>query len=115
MIPSRTPVRRPRTFIHRAGELVILNVALWAWLLFGIAHGIAVQVAIWVCGSLVMFGWEYFAKIRHEREFRRAQGLCMQCGYDLQESTMRCPECGAAVPAGHRSRSGIVSDLERVR
>jgi len=115
MITSGMTARRPRTFAHRAGEFVILNAALWTWLLFGIGRGIAVQIAIWVCGSLAMFGWEHLANKRHEREFRRAQGLCASCGYDLQETGVRCPECGAAVPAGHRTRSGVASDLERVQ
>jgi hypothetical protein len=115
MIPSGPPARRPRTFTHLAGEFAILNVAVWAWLLFGIGHGIAVQVAIWACGSVAMFGWEHLANKRYKRQFRLARGLCASCGYDLRESGVRCPECGAAVPAGHRPRGGLASDLERVR
>ena len=28
------------------------------------------------------------------RRVRVAQGLCVNCGYDLRESSERCPECG---------------------
>ena len=115
MISSGTTSRRPRTFAHRFGGFVILNATLWTWLLVGTGRGVAVQVAIWACGSLAMFGWGHLADKRHEREFRRAHGVCASCGYDLQESGVQCPECGAAVPAGHRTRSGVASDLEQVR
>jgi hypothetical protein len=39
----------------------------------------------------------YLLKRRRQRrnEYRRAQGLCVACGYDLRASTDRCPECGS--------------------
>jgi hypothetical protein len=32
------------------------------------------------------------------RRFRIANGLCLQCGYDIRSNIDRCPECGAMVP-----------------
>ncbi len=33
-------------------------------------------------------------KRKKTQRVRIAQGLCVNCGYDLRESSERCPECG---------------------
>ncbi|MCH8271594.1 MAG: zinc ribbon domain-containing protein [Planctomycetes bacterium] len=30
---------------------------------------------------------------------RRRKGLCVKCGYPIEASAPRCPECGSAYPA----------------
>ena len=32
------------------------------------------------------------------RAYRKRNGLCLYCGYDIRESTERCPECGRTIP-----------------
>jgi hypothetical protein len=50
----------------------------------------------WGVAMLLLFigvrGW-----IRYHRW--QKQGRCMQCGYDLRASEIRCPECGSEIPS----------------
>ena len=59
-------------------RIVTVLVPLWA-----VAAPFAILPAIWLL------------RVRHARRRRRLkEGLCTHCGYDLQASTDRCPECG---------------------
>jgi hypothetical protein len=85
----------------------------------------------WVTATRVPLLWPWlvcavapaWAVIRRLPRRRRALHVCTVCGYDLRESLERCPECGAAVPAGHRlsgyrgalDEHGSLTGLRRVR
>jgi hypothetical protein len=47
-----------------------------------------------------------FIALRTRR--RRAAGLCIACGYNLQASPDRCPECGASAGTTTPPAGGIV-------
>ena len=60
-----------------------------------------------VASTLVFLRQSY---LRGERELRRRQGLCPECGYDLRATPGRCPECGSAtleVVRGAAPRRGV--------
>jgi len=54
------------------------------------------RVPYWLaCTTMILIGWRAVIKSRRGRvAYRRASGLCLQCGYDLRASDARCPECG---------------------
>ena len=69
---------------------------------FGYAHsppaGLSWPIAIFVPDWFLMIaaGWPAFYMTRSLLSVRRRRrlGLCLQCGYDLQATPDRCPECG---------------------
>jgi hypothetical protein len=58
---------------------------------------IAVPLLLW---SL----WRLFGPAA-ERQRRLRKGQCVSCGYDLRASAGRCPECGAEIGDGARSKA----------
>lgn len=48
--------------------------------------------------------WLAARKVIRGRRWRLEHGLCARCGYDIRATPDRCPECGTAVPKGHKPR-----------
>ena len=59
-----------------------------------------IVVPLWMpalaCG-LIFFFSQHGGR---QRSRRAKRGLCLECGYDLRGSSVRCPECGRAL-SGH--------------
>ena len=52
---------------------------------------VAVPLLLWIAWAAVRIR----RQVRQYRGILRShQGLCATCGYDLQGSPQRCPECG---------------------
>jgi hypothetical protein len=61
---------------------------------------LAVGVPFWaLCVPLAGSALWGTVRLRRLRDLRRP-GLCGRCGYDLRETTDRCPECGTPTTAG---------------
>ena len=57
----------------------------------------ALKVPLWIPTVAFAIGSISFILIPiHRRRKRKKLGLCLKCGYDLQGSKERCPECGVA-------------------
>lgn len=102
MPENRKPFVSEETPVARVIETSRADPATRSWERFGIDY----IEATWFLGLGISFGYVAapvalaFACCTHllRRQRRRAAlGLCLACGYDLRESTGRCPECGQEV------------------
>lgn len=61
-------------------------------------------IPVWVLAltipALISFRWLYDCV---RRSARRRRGHCVDCGYDLRHSPVRCPECGLNVANASQS------------
>ena len=55
-----------------------------------------VRLPWWLIALLVSPPFLSAVYRRRRRSIRRADGLCLACGYDLRSTPDRCPECGVA-------------------
>ena len=53
-----------------------------------------VVLAVLMAPVPALIAFASFARWDAARRDRRAQGLCMHCGYDCHVTPDRCPECG---------------------
>jgi len=72
---------RPGGAVGSSMPQVVRNVIVPHWML---ALGGGIWPGVWWMG----------VRQRRLREYRKAHGLCVACGYDLRASEERCPECG---------------------
>ncbi|HYE18662.1 MAG TPA: zinc ribbon domain-containing protein [Tepidisphaeraceae bacterium] len=103
--------REHMTFGDHAVAFLILNVPIWAWVAVGGSIDRWPTDVVFIFGAVGVAAWYWRVNRRIDRKLRPARRQCAACGYDLREAVGACPECGEAVPAGHRRDSEIVAAL----
>jgi Ni/Co efflux regulator RcnB len=65
------------------------------WLPVWASTGIKLVLSL-ISLSLFLFGFRFYVEGEYIiRDYRRHNNLCEWCGYNLQSSPNKCPECGA--------------------
>jgi hypothetical protein len=64
-------------------------------------HRVVVGVPHWFPLLFTLVLPAVWLRAFRRRRYRRRNGLCPVCGYDLRASTDRCPECGTPIPDGY--------------
>ena len=88
-----TPPRSPMSeLINDDAQFILIDIRGW-----GVALPHAALAAVL---GIVPAWWWFVHRAGSERDRRRAQGLCRECGYDLRAASVRCPECGTPIAPG---------------
>lgn len=61
------------------------------------AEALALDLGLAAAGSAMLGAIGLIVTARLRRSYRHRHGLCLACGYDLQATPDRCPECGRTV------------------
>jgi hypothetical protein len=62
-------------------------------------HGWVLTIPLWFVTAISWMPLLIWLTSRTIRRRRRKRGLCLTCGYDLQATPHRCPECGGVTNA----------------
>ena len=71
--------------------------------------GIAVLAAVLIMGNVLL------NRRDNLRSYRANAGLCVDCGFDLRETTELCPECGKPLPEELLRRRRIAAAIAETK